>query len=45
MRIYNGKITLKEADEDQSDLIDMIQEFTTKTRPQSNKKKQKKRNC
>ena len=45
MRIYNEKITLEEADEDQSDLIDMIKEFTTKTRPQSNKKKQKKINC
>ena len=30
--IYNGKITLEEADEDQSDLADKINEFTKKTR-------------
>ena len=37
--IYNGRITLKEADEDQSDLADKIDEFTEKTRPKSDKKK------
>ena len=37
--IYNGRITLEEADEDQSDLADKIDEFTEKTRPKSDKKK------
>ena len=40
--IYSTKITLEEADEDESDLVDKINEFTKKTRPQSDKKKQKK---
>ena len=39
--IYNGKITLEETDEDQSDLADKINEFTKKIRPKSDKKKQK----
>ena len=39
--IYNGKITLEEADEDQSDLTDEINEFTKKTRLKSDKKKRK----
>ena len=39
--IHNEKITLEEADEDQSDLADRINEFTKKTRPKSDKKKQK----
>ena len=39
--IYNGKITLEEADEDQSDLADKINEFTKKIRPKTDKKKQK----
>ena len=30
--IYNGKITLEEADEDQSDLIDNINEFIKKNK-------------
>ena len=37
--IYNGRITLEEADEDQSDLADKIDEFTEKARPTSDKKK------
>ena len=42
--IYEGKITLKEADEDQSELINDINEFNEKTRPKTkNKKKKKKR--
>ena len=39
--ISNGKITLEEADEDQSDLTDEINEFTKNARPRSDKKKQK----
>ena len=39
--IYEGKITLEEADEDQSDLPDKINEFNKKRRPKSDKKKQK----
>ena len=39
--ISNGKITLEEADENQSDLTDEINEFTKNTRPRSDKKKQK----
>ena len=38
--IYEGKITLEEADEDQSDLTDKINEFNKKRRPKSDKKKQ-----
>ena len=41
--MYNGKITLEEADEDQSDLIDEIESFNDKARPKSNKKKKKKK--
>ena len=40
--IYNGKITLEEADEDQSDLANKINKFIKKTRPKSDKKKRKK---
>ena len=43
--ICNEKITLEEADEDQSDSVDKINEFTKKTRPQNDKKKTKKINC
>ena len=43
--IYNGKITLEEADEDQSDLVDEINNFTKKTKPRDNEKKQEKKNC
>ena len=38
--IYNGKITLEEADESQSDLLGEIKNFNDKTRPQALKKKQ-----
>ena len=40
--IYNGEITLKEADEDQLKLVDGIEIFNNKTRPQSANKKQEK---
>ena len=40
--LYEGKITLEEADEDQSDLTDMINEFTKETRPRNSGKKQEK---
>ena len=33
--IYNGEITLKEADEDQSKLVDKIEIFSKKTRPRN----------
>ena len=41
--IYNRKITLEEADEDQSDLVDEINNFTKKTKPRDNEKKQEKK--
>ena len=41
--LYEGKITLEEADEDQSDLTDMINEFTKETRPRNSAKKQEKK--
>ena len=41
--IYNGKITLEEADEDQSDLVDEINNFTKKTKPRDDEKKQEKK--
>ena len=41
--LYEGKITLEEADEDQSDLTDMINEFTKETRPRNSGKKQEKK--
>ena len=37
--IYDGKITLEEADESQSDLLGEIKKFNDKTRPQALKKK------
>ena len=40
--LYEGKITLKEADERQTDLLDEIRNFRDKTRPQNKKKKQEK---
>ena len=39
--IYNGKITLKEADENQANLLVEIMIFKKNTRPQDSKKKQK----
>ena len=41
--IYEGKITLKEADEDQSNLYNEIRNFDFKTRLQNDNKKQEKR--
>ena len=38
--IYEGKITLEEADEDQSDLADQINKFIEETRPKNYDKKQ-----
>ena len=40
--IYKGKITLEEADEDQSNLIDEIENFNKKARPKDPIKKQEK---
>ena len=42
--IYEGKITLEEADEDQSDLTNEIDDFLEETKPKNKNKKQKK-NC
>ena len=41
--IYEGKITLEEADKDQSDLLNDIKNFSDKTRPKNYKKKNKKK--
>ena len=41
--IYDGKITLEEADEDQTDLADKINEFTKEERPKNYDKKQEKK--
>ena len=41
--IYEGKITLEEADEDQSDLADQINKFIEETRPKNYDKKQEKK--
>ena len=41
--IYNGEITLKEADEDQVSLLNEIINFREKTKPQDEKKKRKKK--
>ena len=40
--IYEGKITLKETNEDQSNLLNEIKNFRDKTRLQNDKKKQEK---
>ena len=37
--IHNDKITLEEADKDQSDLVGEMNNFTTKTRPRDDEKK------
>ena len=42
--IYNGEITLEEADKYQSDLLNEIKNFNDKTRLK-NYKKTRKRNC
>ena len=41
--IYNRKITLEEADEDQSDLADEINNFIKETKPKDDEKKQEKK--
>ena len=41
--IYNGKITLEEADKDQSNLADEINDFIKTTKPRNNEKKQEKK--
>ena len=41
--IYNGKITLEEADEDQSNLANKINNFIKNTKPQNDKKIQEKK--
>ena len=41
--IYEGKITVKEADEDQSNLLNEIRNFDHKKRPQNDKKKREKK--
>ena len=41
--IYEGEITFEEADEDKSDLLNSIRDFKNKTRPQNNRKKNKKK--
>ena len=41
--IYEGEITFGEADEDQSNLLNSIRDFKNKTRPQNNRKKNKKK--
>ena len=43
--IYNGEITLKEADEDQASLLNEIMNFSDKTKPQDQEKKKKKKRC
>ena len=41
--IYDGKITLEEADKDQPDLVDNINIFIEKTKPKIDKKEQEKK--
>ena len=41
--IYNGEITLEEADIDQSNLLNEIKNFKYKTKPKSDKKSKKKK--
>ena len=43
--IYEGNITIKEADEYQADLIIEIINFRKKTKPRSQEKKREKKNC
>ena len=42
--IYEGRISLEKADEDQSNLMNEIRNFNTKTRLQNDDKKTKNRN-
>ena len=41
--IYNGEITLKEADEYQSSLLNEVKNFSDKTKPRGEKKNKKKK--
>ena len=41
--IYNGEITLEEADKDQSNLLEKNNDFIKKTRPRSDNKRQEKK--
>ena len=43
--MYNGKITLEQADKDQSDLMNEIENFNNKTRPKNYLKKNEKKKC
>ena len=43
--IYEGKITIKEADEYQKDLLVETMSFKKHTKPRSQEKKTRKRNC
>ena len=43
--IYEGKITIKEADKNQADLSTEIMNFRKNTKPRSQEKKTRKRNC
>ena len=43
--IYQGKITIKEADGYQADLLTDIMTFRKNTKPRSQEKKRRKRNC
>ena len=43
--IYEGEITIKEADEYQADLLTEIMNFRKNTKPRSQEKKTRKRNC
>ena len=40
--IYEGKVTVKEADEEQENLLNDIRNFRDKTRPKNDKKNQEK---
>ena len=41
--IYNGEITLEEADKDQSELVEKINDFIKKTKPRNKEKIQEKK--
>ena len=43
--IYNGEITLKDADEDQASLLNEIVNFRDKTKLKDEEKKKKKKRC
>ena len=43
--IYNGEITIEEADKDQASLLNEIKNFRDKTKPQDEEKKTEKKRC